>query len=153
LYNYAVEGINEGQGNMSTQTKTKARQKKNNKTTPSIVWFEIPADNLERAKKFYSALFGWKIEKFPGMTDYWHIDTGGADETLDGGLLARKHPAQAVTNYVNVESVTQSAAKVEKLGGKVMKPRTAVPQMGYFVICQDTENNEFALWERDESAK
>jgi predicted enzyme related to lactoylglutathione lyase len=25
----------------------------------SIVWFEIPADNPERAKKFYGSLFGW----------------------------------------------------------------------------------------------
>jgi catechol 2,3-dioxygenase-like lactoylglutathione lyase family enzyme len=44
----------------------------------SIVWFEIPADNPERAKAFYSNLFGWKINPFPGGGDYWHIDTGGA---------------------------------------------------------------------------
>ncbi len=138
---------------MSTQTKTKARQEKNNKTASSIVWFEIPADNVERARKFYGALFGWNIEKFPGMTDYWHIDTGGGDDTPDGGLMARKHPQQPITSYINVESVTQFAAKVEKLGGKVCAPKTAVPQMGYFAVCQDTENNTFALWERNENAK
>ncbi|HWX22028.1 MAG TPA: hypothetical protein VN578_19175 [Candidatus Binatia bacterium] len=44
-------------------------------------------------------------------------------------------------------------AKVEKLGGRVHKPKTAVPQMGYFAICQDTENTTFALWERDPQAK
>jgi predicted enzyme related to lactoylglutathione lyase len=52
-----------------------------------------------------------------------------------------------------VPSVDQSAAKVEKLGGKICMPKTAVPQMGYFVICQDTENNVFALWEKNENAK
>jgi hypothetical protein len=41
----------------STQTKPAAH---------NIVWFEIPADNIERAKSFYGELFGWKIEKFPG---------------------------------------------------------------------------------------
>src|ERR1044071_2055377 len=81
----------------------------------SIVWFEIPADNPERAKKFCSSLFGWKIEKFPGVADYWHIDTGGGDDTPDGGLMARKHPQQPITNYVSVASVTDAAAKVEKL--------------------------------------
>ena len=121
--------------------------------TSNIVWFEIPADNPERAKKFYSALFGWKIEKFPGMTDYWHIDTGGSDDTPDGGLMARKHPEQPITNYINVASVTKFMAKVEKLGGKVCVPKTAVPQMGYFAVCTDTENNTFALWERSQSAK
>jgi predicted enzyme related to lactoylglutathione lyase len=138
---------------MSTETKTKAGQGKGSHSASSIVWFEIPADNVERARKFYGALFGWKIEKFPGMTDYWHIDTGGGDDTPDGGLMARKHPQQPITSYVNVESVTQSAAKVEKLGGKVCAPKTAVPQMGYFAVCQDTENNTFALWERNENAK
>jgi uncharacterized protein len=39
-------------------------------TAGSIVWFEIPADHPERAKKFYGSLFGWKIEKFPGADDY-----------------------------------------------------------------------------------
>jgi len=117
------------------------------------VWFEIPADNVERARKFYGALFGWKIEKFPGVTDYWHIDTGGADRTRDGGLMARKHPEQPITNYVAVSSVDESAAMVEKLGGKICLPKTAVPQMGYFVVCQDTENNTFALWEMNERAR
>jgi len=138
---------------MSRQTKAKAPQGKKRKPAASIVWFEIPANNLERARKFYGALFGWKIEAFPGMPDYWHIDTGGADDTPDGGMLPRKHSTQPITSYVNVESVARAAAKVEKLGGKIMKPRTAVPQMGYFVICRDTEGNEFALWERNERAK
>jgi predicted enzyme related to lactoylglutathione lyase len=44
-------------------------------------------------------------------------------------------------------------AKVEKLGGKVCMPNTAVPQMGYFAICQDTEHNTFALWEMNIGAK
>jgi predicted enzyme related to lactoylglutathione lyase len=120
----------------------------------NIVWFEIPVDDVERAKSFYGALFGWKIEKFPGPIEYWHIDTGGSDDSPDGGLLKRQNPQQqGITNYVGVTSVDQSAAKVEKLGGKICMPKTAVPQMGYFVICQDPENNTFALWENDDSAK
>jgi predicted enzyme related to lactoylglutathione lyase len=31
---------------------------------PTIVHFEVPADDVERSKKFYSDLFGWKIEKW-----------------------------------------------------------------------------------------
>ena len=138
---------------MSAKTKPKSSQAKNTKPAASIVWFEIPADDPERAKKFYGSLFGWKINPFPQVEDYWHIDTGGSDDSLDGGLLPRKHSRQPITTYVSVPSVTRFAAKVEKLGGKVMKPKTAVPQMGYFAICRDSENNEFAIWERNESAK
>lgn len=129
-------------------TKTKKRQVKKTKTAASIIWFEIPADDPERARKFYGALFGWKIKKFPGMSDYWHIDTGGANDTPDGGLMARKEPEQPITNYINVASLDKSMAKVEKLGGKICVPRTEVPDMGFFAVCQDTENNTFALWER-----
>lgn len=119
----------------------------------NIVWFEIPADNVKRAQKFYGTLFGWKIEQFPGMADYWHIDTGGGDDTPDGGLMKRKCPGQGITNYISVASVDESAAQVEKLGGKITLPKTAVPQMGYFVICLDPENNTFALWEKNEQAR
>jgi len=134
-------------------TKTKSKKSKASECPASIVWFEIPADNVARAKKFYSALFGWKINKFPGGMEYWHIDTGGGDETPDGGMMPRKCPEQPVTNYVNVASVDKAAARVEKLGGKILMGKTPVPQMGYFVVCQDTEKNAFALWERDENAK
>lgn len=138
---------------MSTLTQDRPQQTRQSQTPPHLAWFEIPADNVERAKKFYSGLFGWKIEKFPvAVGDYWHIDTGGSDESLDGGLLPRMHPDQPITSYVAVPSVDESAAKVEKLGGKIMKSKTAVPHMGYFVICKDTEDNEFALWQCDENA-
>jgi hypothetical protein len=37
----------------------------------SIVWFEFPADHVERAKKFHNSLFGWKFEKLPAaVNDY-----------------------------------------------------------------------------------
>ncbi|HUA37167.1 MAG TPA: VOC family protein [Candidatus Sulfopaludibacter sp.] len=134
---------------MSTSTK---------KTAASIIWFEIPADDLDRARTFYSKLFGWKINPFPGMPapetqNYLHIDTGGEDASPDGGMMKRVHPRQPITNYVNVPSVTEYMAKVEKLGGKICASRTPVMQMGYFAVCQDTEGNTFALWERDEKAK
>ena len=127
--------------------------KSKKKAAASIVWFEIAADKPERAKAFYSKLFGWQITPLPGMPDYQHIDTGGPDASPDGGLMTRKHPGQGITNYVIVPSATKFAAKVEKLGGKVCVPRMAVPTMGYFAVCQDTEGNTFALWERNEKAK
>ncbi len=140
---------------MSTKTKSKSagKKKKTASIPANIIWFEIAADNVERAKKFYSALFGWKIEKFPGPREYWHIDTGGSDDSPDGGMMKRQDPQQTITNYINVASVNKAAAKVQKLGGKICLPKTAVPEMGYFVVCQDTENNMFALWEIDRSAK
>ena len=123
------------------------------KIPASIIWFEIPADKPERAKKFYQSLFGWKIKAFPTMPDYHHIDTAGPDASPDGGLMKRMHPDHTITNYVRVPSVSKAAAKVQKLGGEICRPKTAVPEMGYFVICKDTEGNTFALWEVNDEAK
>jgi len=132
-----------------------SKSKKTTKTPASIVWFEIPADDIARAKKFYGQLFGWEISPLPAspMPDYQHIDTGGSDASPDGGMIPRMHPAHTITQYVLVPSVTKHMAKVEKLGGSICKPKTAVPGMGYFAICQDTENNTFALWEMNPKAK
>ncbi|MEO6182126.1 MAG: VOC family protein [Verrucomicrobiota bacterium] len=132
---------------MSTSKKPKKKMGAN------IIWFEIPADKPERAREFYGKLFGWKINPFPGMPDYQHIDTGGPDASPDGGLMKRTHPAHTITTYIYVPSVNKFMAKVEKLGGSICRPKTAVPGMGYFAICQDTENNTFAIWEVNSKAK
>jgi len=128
---------------------------KSNKAIPAnVIWFEIPADQPARAQQFYSALFGWKINPMPGMEGkYWHIDTGGKHDMPDGGMMPRACPGQPITNYIRVPSVTKGMAKVKKLGGVVCKPKTAVPGMGYFAICLDTEKNMFALWEVNMKAK
>lgn len=134
--------------------KTIKRMAKISQIQASVCWFEVPADDLGRAKKFYKSLFGWKFAKLPAaVQDYWHIDTGGKDASPDGGLMPRMHPQQPITNYISVPSVTKAAAKVEKLGGTVCKSKTPVPGMGYFAICLDTEGNTFALWEMNDRAK
>ena len=121
---------------------------------PTIVHFEIPADNVERAKSFYSKLFGWEIKEIPGM-DYWIITTSG-EKSLGGGMMKRQNPGQPIINYVDVPSVDKVdkyAAEIEKLGGKIIFPKTAIPEMGYFAICLDTEKNTFGIWEENKKAK
>lgn len=117
----------------------------------TIVHFEIPADNVERAKSFYSRLFGWKIEEIPGM-DYWRITTSG-EKPVGGGMMKRQSPGQPIVNYVDVPSVDKYAAEIEKLGGKIIFPKSSVPGTGYFAVCLDTESNAFGIWEENKSAK
>jgi predicted enzyme related to lactoylglutathione lyase len=133
----------------------------------TIVHFEIPADDIERAREFYNNLFGWKIDKFSANDsqltsaatgepiDYWMVSTvdDKGNRALGGGLMKRQMPEQHITNYINVTSVDDYSSKVKDLGGNVLSPKHAVPGLGYFVLCQDTEKNNFALWESDSTAK
>ena len=114
--------------------------------------FEIPADDIKRAIKFYTDLFGWQISASEGFEDYWLIQVGEEGQDLGGGLMKREAPDQGPVSYVQVESVAEYAAKVQELGGQVIVPRSPVPGMGWFAHCMDTESNIFALWEDDPSA-
>jgi predicted enzyme related to lactoylglutathione lyase len=123
-----------------------------------VVHFEIPADDVERAKKFYGELFGWRIEKFTGPSpmDYWSIMIG--DEKcekggLGGGMMQRQDPQQQITIYIDVPTVDEYVDKVTRLGGKVVVPKMAIPDMGYFAVCLDPENNGFGLWEDNPQAQ
>jgi predicted enzyme related to lactoylglutathione lyase len=124
----------------------------------SVCHFEIPADDVERAQKFYGELFGWKIEKFTGPTPmaYWSITTSAEKEgmgLLGGGMMQRMAPQQQITIYIEVPSVDEYVDRVKKLGGQVCFPKTAVPGMGYFAVCLDLEHNGFGLWELNSEAK
>ncbi len=125
---------------------------------PTIVHFEVPADDVERSRKFYSDLFGWKFEKWPGMEsgmEYWIINTtdneGG--KAVGGGMMKRQNPQQGITNFIDVTSVDEYSAKVQSLGGKIVAPKQAVPTMGFFAVCLDTENNTLGIWETNQNAK
>ena len=53
---------------------------------------EIPVDDIERAKKFYTELFGWKVQKAEGPMEYWLIATTNekGEEGVGGGMMRRQ---------------------------------------------------------------
>ena len=118
----------------------------------TIVHVEIPADDVERGKAFYGKLFGWKFSSSPGVDNYWMVEMAQGEASHGIGMMGRQSPEHLPTNYFDVESVAKYQARVEELGGKVLMPKTSVPGMGWFAVCQDTEGNVLGLWETDASA-
>lgn len=121
---------------------------------PTIVHFDVPAEDIERAKKFYSALLGWRFESYPEM-QYNLITTTNLDGTpaVGGGMGKRMDPSQHIVNYFGVPSIDAAVKKVKSLGGTIVTEKMAVPQMGYLVNCMDTEGNAFGLWEENKKAQ
>ncbi|NIT35178.1 MAG: VOC family protein [candidate division Zixibacteria bacterium] len=120
---------------------------------PRVAHFEIPATEPERAVQFYENVFGWKIEKWEGPMEYWLVTTGEAPEPGIDGAIMRQTGGDVTTNVVDVPDVDEYARRVEAAGGKVVGPKTAVPGVGWFVLCADTEGNVFGIMQEDPSAK
>lgn len=121
---------------------------------PTIVHFDLPADDIARAQSFYASLFGWTFERYAGPIEYYAIGTTNDDGTpgIGGGLGPRGAPDQQMMNYIGVPSVSDYLGRVEGLGGTVLMPRTTIPSIGYLAICRDTEGNVFGLFEEDPGA-
>jgi len=118
----------------------------------TIVHFEIPADDVEKLRRFYSELFGWKIEKTPGPVEYYNIETVPVDEKgmpirlgVNGGMMKRQNPEHKPVNYILVESVDEYIKKIEALGGKVIAPKMEVPGICWWALALDPEGNQFAI--------
>lgn len=125
----------------------------------TVVHFEIPADQPERAAEFYRELFGWKIDHMGGPMDYWLVNTVPTDAEgrpaepgVNGGLMRRMFAGQTPVNYISVENVDEFSEKAERLGAKVVVPKRPVPGMGWFAQLTDTEGNIFAIWQHDSAA-
>jgi uncharacterized protein len=125
-----------------------------------VAHFEIYGDNVEKLADFYRTLFGWGVDKVPGM-DYWMVRTVKSNDKgmptepggINGGMMKRPMPeTRAWVNYVTVKSVDESVKKLQSLGGTVVKPKSVVPKMGWFAIVADPEMNVFAVWQDDSSA-
>ncbi len=118
-----------------------------------VVHFEIPVDDLARAKKFYS-IFGWQLMDFPDM-EYTGVRTTPVDENfmpkepgaINGGMMKRTKEVKGPTVAIHVESVDESVKKVIANGGKLLKEKTQVGEMGFYAYILDTEGNTIGLWE------
>jgi len=121
---------------------------------PKINHFEINADNPLRAKNFYENVFNWKIEKWEGPLEYWLIMAGDEEEPgINGGLQKRENKEDKISNYISVKSVDDTIKKIENHGGKIIKPKSSIPGVGYYAIFKDTEGNRLDLMEENENVK
>lgn len=118
-----------------------------------IVHFEIPADDPQRAIEFYETVFGWRFEKWDGPIEYWLVMTGPEDEPgIDGGLARREDPDMGVENTIDVQDLDTSLDAVSAQGGEIIRPKRAVPGVGWMAYIKDTEGNVFGLMQRDPEA-
>ena len=119
-----------------------------------VVHFELVADNVERAKKFYSETFGWKMNNMPGV-GYTIIHTAPTDEkgmmresgAINGGLMERKDPWNHPIIVLHVEDLPIALVKVKANGGEVVREEMPAGEMGIVGYVKDTEGNLIGLFQ------
>lgn len=120
-----------------------------------VIHFEIQADNIDRAKKFYESVLGWKTEqimkKEDGGMDYYGITTGDSQPGINGGMYERGE--DKINTYdctVEVADIDAAVAAVKANGGIVRREKGEIPGVGWFAAVTDTEGNRFGLMQPTE---
>jgi predicted enzyme related to lactoylglutathione lyase len=116
-----------------------------------IQHIEFPADDLDRATRFYHELFGWEFSPMPGSEGYLLFRTGvpGATSLGTGGAIGQRGSAvnAETTVYVTVDSIDDVLAKVPGLGGSIDTGKTQIPGFGWYAIIHDSEGSILGLYE------
>lgn len=121
--------------------------------TRNVGWFpasyiDIPANNLEKAKDFYSRLFDCKMGKVPKgefcIVQKTNFD--GADVPKE--RIWAKDVDKGIKAYIGVHSVDEYIAKVEALGGTIITQKITLSGCEHLAICMDTANNIFNIWKK-----
>lgn len=115
--------------------------------------FEIPADDMVRAKKFYSSVFGWKIQDVPGM-EYAMADSVETDQNrqpiggTNGGILKRNQDyAKQTSITITVSDADKAVQSVINAGGTLVRNKQKFGNIGYVAYVKDTEGNVLGIWE------
>lgn len=110
---------------------------------------EIPADDPQRATRFYRELFGWSFQDVPGFEGY-HLFTTAAGQEATGGAVGKRGESapDSMRTYINVDSIDETVPRIGELGGSVIQEKQEVPGIGSYAVFRDPEGNELALWQR-----
>lgn len=125
----------------------------------SVVHFEMPYEDKDRAAKFYNEAFGWKANIMgPEMESYIVVQTADTDDKgmikepgrINGGLFKKSAKNSVVSFVVAVDDIREAMQKVEAAGGKIiggskLGEPDEIPGVGTYIAVQDTEGNKVAL--------
>jgi uncharacterized protein len=123
----------------------------------NIAHFAINADDVDRARRFYERVFGWRFEAW-GPPGFLLVKTGTASNPGIGGALQGRReliPGQRMTGYectISVPDVDAAAAAVVANGGTIILPRTMIPTVGHLIFFRDTEGNVAGAMQYDPGA-
>jgi predicted enzyme related to lactoylglutathione lyase len=119
----------------------------------TFCWTDLGTTNVAGAKKFYTGLFGWKIEDFPmgpGDEKYSIMRVKGKDACAIYPMAAEQKKMKAPPfwlPYIWVKNVDATAKKSKAAGGKVVMGPMDVMEHGRMALIMDPTGAAFAIWQ------
>jgi predicted enzyme related to lactoylglutathione lyase len=110
-----------------------------------IVHIELPAKDTGRAMEFWSSLQGWEFKSMDGPMEYHMFEAEPA-----GAIYPSQSGERGPVVYFGSDDIDADIAQIRGLGGQA-ENKTAIPHVGWFARCEDTEGNAFSLFQSDES--
>jgi predicted enzyme related to lactoylglutathione lyase len=111
---------------------------------------EFPADDPQRAMRFYEAVAGWEFSPIEGFDEYWVFRSGEGY----GGAVGKRgvSTGTVLRDYIEVTSIEEALAAAERTGGTVKEPKNEVPGFGWFAVVIDPEGTEVGLFQSSRAA-
>ena len=112
-------------------------------------YMQVVSSDPERAKAFYSGLFDWQVEDTTGAGDMVQTIIRQPHGPWGGIMGASNKDVQSMWHiYVQVTDMDLALLRVSQLGGKVIVPKTPVPNTGYIAFIQDPSGATLGLSQR-----
>ena len=115
-------------------------------------WFEIPVQEIDRAKKFYETLLGIELMKIDMSAETGSVLGMFPDEDGVGGALVQNiehgyvpHQQGTLVYLTAQGKLDDTLARVEPAGGQILLPNTSIGENGVIAWFQDTEGNKVGL--------
>ena len=113
----------------------------------TLVHFELPAEDADRAQKFYEAVFGWRFRHAPAPMDY-RMTEQGVQPT--GAIYPSQSGERGPIVYFDTDDIDATSAQIRERGGQADE-KQPIPGMGWFARAQDPEGNSISLYQADDS--
>lgn len=117
-----------------------------------VGWFEIYVDDVERAKRFYEAVFSVSLELLTDPTDSqvtMLAFPSSMEEYGSSGALVKTEGMPAGANstlvYFSCQDCAVEEARVADAGGQVERPKMSIGEYGFITLVKDTEGNLIGL--------
>ena len=148
-----MNNITPGAAEGDLQTVEKDLKEKDGCTQNPVGWFELPVNDMQKAKRFYESTFGYSLQNPIELNGFLmsffpmaRQGTGAAGSLIQGPGYAPSHRGTLI--YFSVEDIPPIEKKIAQNGGKVHKPKFSIGQYGFISICEDSEGNRIALHAR-----